>query len=235
MGWFGLGNVVSSIGNAFSSAVSRIGSGLSSFATGVATVIGTAIETFAPIAKAIGTVANALLQGLGILKPNENIENMGDRALQAADAGITMDEFKDFDSYMDVLRNFEPDPDKSKSYSSAQKIVAGLGVGTAGMEKKFDAEPGSLGSVWLLPMANPEYFNADRLQSMLSNGHFNGDAFAYLEKRLTGGESRSFEKNMEVAADGKVMNVDERSELYQALEQAQDNWSAMMDKLDGNN
>ena len=233
--WSSIGSAISSMGSAISSAVSSIGSALSSFATGVAAVIGGAIEALAPIAKAIGTVANALLQGLGILKPNEDIEDMGDRALQAADVGITMDEFEDFDAYMDELRNFEPDPEKSKSYSPAQKTVAGLGVGTVGMEKKFDAEPGSLDSVWLLPMANPEYFNADRLQSMLSTGRFNGDAFAYLEKRLTGGESRSFEKAMEVDADGKVMSADERSELYQALEDAQDNWSAMMDKLDGNN
>ena len=236
MGFFSsIGSAISNIGSAIGNAVSSIGSALSSFSTGIAPVIGGVLEKLAPAAKAVCIIANALLQSFGILKPNEKIDEMGDRALQAAENGLTIDDFEDFDSYMEALRNFEPDPVKSENYSLAEKIVSGLGVGTVGMEEKFDSEPGSLDSVWLLPLANPEYFNTDKLQNILSSGCFNGDAFAYLEKRLTGGESRSFEKAMEVGADGKVMNADERSELYQALENAQDNWSTMMDKLDGNN
>ncbi|WP_417534322.1 hypothetical protein [Marinobacterium stanieri] len=226
-----VGNFFSSVGSAISSAVSSIGSALSSFASGVGTVIGGVIETLAPVAKTIGKFANAFLQGLQILKQNEIVEDLGDRALQAADEGITMDMFEDFDSYMDALRNFEPDAEKSKKYSLGTKMVAGLGVGTKGVEEKFNAEPGSLDAMWLLPMANPEYFTPVRMQELVSAGRLGSDTFAYLEKRLTGGESRTFEKRLEVGASGSVMDVEQRDELYQALENAQDNWSNIIDKV----
>ncbi|WP_188630740.1 hypothetical protein [Oceanisphaera marina] len=195
-------------------------------------VIGGVIEALAPVAKAIGSFANAFLRGLGIFKQDEAVEDMGDRALQAADEGITMDQFDDFESYMNALRNFEPDPEKSKNYSPGTKLVAGLGVGTKGVEEKFNAEPGSLDSMWLLPMANPEYFTPERMQGLVSAGRLGGDTFAYLEKRLTGGESRTFEKALEMDKSGNVIDADKRGELYQALEDAQDNWSNMMDKVD---
>jgi len=229
-----VGNFFSSVGSAISSAVSSIGPALSSFANGVGTVIGGVIETLAPVAKTISRFANAFLQGLDVLKQNEVVEDIGDRALQAADEGITMDGFDDFDSYMDALRNFEPDPEKSKNYSLGTKMVAGLGVGTKGVEEKLNAEPGSLDTMWLLPMANPEYFTPVRMQELVRAGRLGSDTFAYLEKRLTGGESRTFEKMLEMDESGSVMDTEQRDELYQALENAQDNWSNMTDNIDGN-
>ncbi len=228
-----VGNFFSSVGSAISSAVSSIGPALSSFANGVGPVIGGVIETLAPVAKTIGRFANAFLQGLDVLKQNEVVEDIGDRALQATDEGITMDGFDDFDSYMDALRNFEPDPEKSKNYSLGTKMVAGLGVGTKGVEEKFNAESGSLDAMWLLPMANPEYFTPVRMQELVSAGRLGSDTFAYLEKRLTGGESRTFEKALEMDESGSVMDAEQRDELYQALENAQDNWSNMTDNIDG--
>lgn len=231
--WNSVSSFCSSVGSAISSAVSSIGSALSSFASGVGTVIGSVIEALTPVAKAIGSFANAFLQGLGILKPDEKVEDMGDRALQAAEEGITMDTFDGFEEYMNALRDFEPDPEKSKSYSPGAKLVAGLGVGTKGVEEKFNAEPGSLDAMWLLPMSNPEYFTPERMQGLVSSGRLCGDTFAYLEKRLTGGESRTFEKALEIDESGNAIDTDERGELYQALEDAQKNWGNIMDKIDG--
>ncbi|MCC4264747.1 hypothetical protein LL240_09795 [Oceanimonas baumannii] len=231
--WSSVRDFFSDVGSAIGRSVSAIGSALSSFAKGIGTVIGGVVEALAPVAKAIGNFANAFLQGLGILKPNESVEDMGNRALQAADEGITMDKFDDFNSYMNALRDFEPDPEKSKSYSPNTKLVAGLGVGTKGVEEKFNAEPGSLDAMWLLPMANPEYFTPERMQGLISAGRLGSDTFDYLEKRLTGGESRTFEKALEVDKSGNVMDAGQRGELYDALENAQDNWSNMMDKIDG--
>lgn len=231
--WSSVSSFCSSVGSAISSAVSGIGSELSSFAKGIGTVIGGVVEALAPVAKAIGNFANAFLQGLGILKSNESVEDMGNKALQAADEGITMDQFDDFNSYMNALRDFEPDPEKSRNYSPNTKLVAGLGLGSKGVEEKFNAEPGSLDAIWLLPMANPEYFTPERMQGLVSAGRLGSDTFDYLEKRLTGGESRTFEKNLEMDKSGNVMDTGQRGELYDALENAQDNWSDMMDKIDG--
>jgi len=231
--WSSVSSFCSSVGSAISSVVSGIGSELSSFAKGIGTVIGGVVEALAPVAKGIANFANAFLQGLGILKSNESVEDMGNKALQAADEGITMDQFDDFNSYMNALRDFEPDPEKSRNYSPNTKLVAGLGLGSKGVEEKFNAEPGSLDAIWLLPMANPEYFTPERMQELVSAGRLGSDTFDYLEKRLTGGESRTFEKNLEMDKSGNVMDTGQRGELYDALENAQDNWSDMMDKIDG--
>lgn len=233
--WSSVGSIASSIAGGISRAVSTIGSGLSSFTSGVGTVIGGIASTLKPVGKALGGFASSFLQGLGVFKKTETVEDIGDRALQAAEDGITMDKIDGFENYMDALRNFEPNPDKSKGYSSEKKLVAGLGVGTKGIEEKFNAEPGSLDSMWLLPMANSEYFTPERMQGLVSTGRLCGDTFAYLEKRLTGGENRTFEKTLELDENGNALDVDKRSELYQALEDAQDNWGNMMDKIDGSN
>lgn len=231
--WGAISSVVSSAVSTISSVVSNIGSGLSSFSSGVGAVIGTVVESMSPVAKTISSFANIFLQKLGILKPNEAIESMGDRALQAADEGITMDDFDDFDDYMNALRNFEPNLDKSQSYSPGLKLVAGLGVGTKGVENMFNAENGSLDAIWLLPMTNAKYFTPERIAQLIKDGRLGSGTFAYLEKQLTAGETRDFEKALEVNDTGDAMDNDQRCELYEALENAQENWSTLIDKIDG--
>lgn len=234
--WSNLGGAISSacsaIGGAISSACGSIGSALSSFATGVGTVLGGLVSTLAPVAEAIGKFANILLQGFGILKPNENIEDLGDRALQAKDQGITMDQFENFDDYMNALRNFKLDPDVTTKSSKAEKLVAGIGVGTIGVEDKFNAERGSLNGMWLLPIANPSYFTPERIQTMISTGRFGGDILAYLEKRLSGSESRNIEKSFEINSDGSAMDKTELNKLYDELDNARHHWADLIKQLE---
>lgn len=237
MGFFGfIGSAVSSalsaVGSAISSGVNAIGSALSSFSTGIGVVLGNVISALAPVAQAIGKFANAFLQGLGILKPDEKIEDFGDRALQAAEQGITMDKFENFDDYMNALRDFTPDPEVSAKRSHAEKLVAGMGVGTIGVEDKYNAERGSLNGMWLLPVANPDYFTPDRMQGLVSAGRLGSDIFAYLEKQLAGSEARGFEKSLEIDSDGKSMSAPELDTLYGALGSARENWANLSKQVE---
>lgn len=210
-----------------SSAVSSIGSALSTFASGVGAVIGNIVTALAPVAEALGKFANAFLQGLGILKPDEKTEELGERALQAAEKGITIEKFDDFDGYMDVLRNFDLDPDKAEKRSTAEKLVAGVGVGTVGLERKFNAAPGSLDSLWLLPIANPDYFTPDRVQSLVSTGRFAGDVWAYLDKRLSAGDSGRLEELLAAGSGQDTPSAGDKEKLYEALDQARDRWDSL--------
>lgn len=215
-----LGEIFSSIGSVISAAVSGIGSALSSFSTGVGGVLGTLMESLKPLAKIVGNFANTFLQALGILKPNESVEELGERALQAAGQGITLGKFDDFDEYMAKLRDFELDPEVSEKRNPTEKLVAGLGIGTVGVEDKCNTERGSLNGLWLLHLANPAYFTPERMQSLVETGRFSGDIFAYLEGRLSGGEARDFEKNLE--AD---LPEDRLMELYENLDSAKSSWA----------
>lgn len=221
-----------SIGSVISSSIGSIGSALSAFATSVAPVLVNIINTLKPVAEAIGRFANAFLQGLGILKPDEKIEDMGERALQAAEKGITIDKFDNFDGYMDALRKFEPDQEIAAKRNPAEKLVAGLGVGTIGVEDKFHAERGTLNGLWLLPMTNPDYFTSVRMESLLTSGRLVGDIFGYLEKHLSGGEARNIEKSLEVGTDGKALSETEKGELYGALDAAQEKWADLAKQVE---
>lgn len=227
MGFFSsIGSAISgafsSVCSGISSAVSSIGSALSSFATGAGSFIGGLVTALAPVAQALGRFANTFLQGLGILKPQEDIQDLGDRALQAANQGITLEKFADFDAYMEALREVKLDPEASAKRPQAEKLVAGLGLGTVGVEKKFGLEHGSMNNMWLLPITNPEYFTPERMQTMVATGRLGGDVMAYLENRLSGGDSMAFEKQLSVRQDGSPMGKDETSQLYNALDIAKD-------------
>lgn len=233
--WSSVGAFFSGAVSTISRAVSGIGSALSSFATGVGAVIGNIVSALAPVASAVGKFANAFLQGLGFLKPDESAEELGERALQAAEQGINIDQFDDFDDYMAKLRDFKLDPDVSARRSIADKLVAGLGVGTVGVEDKFNVERGSLNGMWLLPMTNPGYFTPERMRDMVSTGRLGGDVFSYLENKLSGAEARSFEKSLEINPDGTPMDPKGQDNLYEALDNARESWANIAKQMEERN
>lgn len=240
-----IGNAISSgfnaISNAFNTAASvasAVGSRVAEFANNIKPVLGPILTTIAeiiphPVVKAVVTCANALLDALSIFRPNENVQDMGDRALQAAGKGITMDKFENFDDYIDALRKFEINPEGSEKYSDAEKLIAGLGVATAGIEDKFNSEPGSLSNLWLLPATNPEYFTAERLKSLLENSAPIRGISAYLDKRMNGETADQFEKKFEFTPEGKPMDNKELGELYDALDSARTEWAELNKQLKG--
>ena len=226
MGFFSsIGSALSSMGSAIGNAIGSIGSALSSFASGIAPIIAKIVTELEPVAVALGKFAAAFLQGLGILKPDEKPEDIGERALQAAEKGITTDKFHDFESYLDALRDFDLDPEKASKRSAAEKLVAGIGVGTVAMERKYNAAPGSLDTLWLLPIANPTYFTPERMQGIVSTGRFTGNVFDYLEKRLSAGDSGRLE-------DALIADGDRKENHYEALDQARDKWEQLGQQLE---
>ena len=244
MNW--ISNTLSSIGGAISSSfsavcntVSAIGSAVSSFANSIKPVLGPLLSTIAhlvthPAVKAIGNFANALLHALAIFQPQETVQDMGERALQAAEQGVTLEKFDKFDEYMDALRNFDLNPELSDKYTSVEKFVAGLGIATVGIEDKFNAERGSLNDVWLLPLTNSEYFTPERIKDLLENGKQIGDVNAYLEKRMSGEEASEFRKNYEFTPEGKPMNDSELGKLYDALDSSRAEWAKLEQQIKAN-
>jgi len=216
--------------------VSKIGSSVAAFANDIKPTLGPLLATLAqvvphPVVKALATFANALLHVLAIFKPDETVDDMGERAMQAAEDGITPDKFENFDEYMAELRSFELDPEVAEKRSKVEKITAGLGIATAGIEDKFNLATGSLNHLWLLPVSNSEYFTPDRVKSLLENGKLIGDISAYLEKRMSGEEASAFRKNFEFTPDGRPMNEGELGKLYDALDSSRAEWAKLQQQL----
>jgi hypothetical protein len=173
--------IIASIGSAVASAVSSLGPAVATFCTNVVPRI---VPLLGQVGQILKTVANVVFTVLEIFEPGDDVEDIGDRAMQAAGQGIKPEKFDSFDEYMAEIRNFQLDPDKSAAATSAEKMMAGLAVGTAGMEKKFDAPEGSLGPIWLMAASNPGYFTADRLISILQTGSYVVNILRYFEGKL---------------------------------------------------
>lgn len=241
--WSSVGSAISSGFNAVCSAVSNtvsaIGSSISSFATTVAPMLGGILNTLGnlhPAVKALVGFAAVFLVALGILHPEERVENIGERALQAAEEGITIDKFENFEAYMEALRKFDLKPELTKKYSPTEKFIAGLGVATIGIEDKFKAERGSLNGLWLLPMTNPGYFTPERMQTLLNAGQLPTNAWQYLENRLSAGQARSFEKSLEIPPEnGRPMNDTDLGKLYGALDSARTEWATLAQRIAAQN
>lgn len=173
--------IIASVGGAIASAVSSIGPAVANFCTHVVPRIAPLLEQVGQVVK---TVANVILTALEIFKHGEDVEHMGDRVLQAAGQGIKPEQFDTFDEYMAEIRNFQLDPEKTATTTGAEKLLAGLAIGTTGMEKKFDAPEGSLGAIWTMVASNPTYFTADRLTSILQSGGSVVNILRYFEGKL---------------------------------------------------
>lgn len=225
---------VSSVGNAISNTVSSIGSAVSSFAAKVAPAIGSVLEKIPPVLKTVSPWVNALSWALNVFRPTEKVEDVGDRALQAAEQDIRPEKFPDFEQYMAALRAFDINPNASQTRSLATKVVAGMAVATLGMEDKFKLHRGSLNGVWLLPITNAEYFTPERIKGLLEQGKLVGDVGAYLEKRMGGEEASEFRKNYEITPEGKPMNDSELGQLYTALDRARSEWAVLEQKIKAN-
>ena len=227
---------LASAGAAIASSVATIGTAISSFAATIAPTLGSILTTLKTYAEPLAKFANTFLQLLDILKPGEKIDDMGDRALQAAaDKGITMDKYEKFDDYMNALRKFKLVPEQSAKNNSVAKLVAGIGIATIGVEDKFNAQRGSLNALWLLPLLNPGYFTPEKMQGWLAAGKLGGDILAYLEKRQSGGEARSFERALETGPKDAPMSEVEKEKLYDALDCAREQWAEIDRKMKDNN
>lgn len=159
------------------SLLNLISSGLSAVYT-VSSAIAPFVREYAPriietvgrigtTLSAIGGAISTVCALLSVLRPNENVEEIGDRALQAAEQDIRPEKFETYDEYMDRLRNFELDPEKSQRHSPETKIMVGLGVTALGLEHRLNLPQGTGGAVWLLMACNPAYFTSERLLSLL--------------------------------------------------------------------
>ena len=232
MGLFSfVSSCVSAVGSAISSAVGSIGKAVSSFATNFAPTIGSILAKVHPVLGTVSLWASTIGQVLNLFRPDEKVEDIGDRALQAQEKDIKPEKFENFDAYMDGLRNFDLDPEVSDKTSTATKLVAGMAVATLGMEDKFSLERGSLNGIWLLPMTNSDYFTPERMKSLLENGKVIGDIGAYLEKRMSGEDASAFRKNLEFTPEGKPMNSSELGQLYSAVDKSRNEWAELKKQI----
>ena len=92
-------------------------------------VVGLAVEGLKVIGNAIASIAKEL----GIIKPDRDIEEFGDRALQAEEKGITPDKYSSFEEWVKDIEkdDWGYDPERNKDMPPEKKILKGVEVASA--------------------------------------------------------------------------------------------------------
>lgn len=132
--WGSVGSFISDVGSAISSAVSSIGGALASSA-------GNFLKVASPYLGEVMQVIQVVSQLLGILKPQDDIEEIGAKAMEA---DKKPEEFDSNAEYIDYLRNdIELDREKFENATDVEKMArkaVGASIVIKGIEenKGFD-------------------------------------------------------------------------------------------------
>lgn len=217
----------SSIGSAFSSVCSAVGSAFSSACSSIVSGISNAVSNAGPFLSAlavaipvIGALSKAAAvittigQILGILTPKEKIEDIGDQALQAQEAGISPESYATYQEYVTAVRNFTVDPKKSAQYSDIEKQMSGMSVVFWGLEEKFGV--GS-GDIITKTLQSPNYFTSERVSGFLNNVGNVSDVVKYFDGKLSSNERNVVEEKL-VQAEQQISPEKSVKEIYKDLD-----------------
>lgn len=190
-----------------------LGSAFSTLAS-IGPVISTILEKGGDFLDKILNAANLLLCALSLLKPNETIEEFGERALQAAQKGITLDRFDNFEQYLNELRNFPLDLEIAKNRSPLERQTAAIMLSTITLKDKWDLTDRDSFAVLTLLVGASDYFTPERVRDWIATGRLVYNIFDYLNQRLSGEDAARVERHMSAG-----LSDDEKRQLYAALDE----------------
>ena len=141
--------------------ISAAAGAISSMATSIASKIG---ETVLGVLKIVSVIVETVATVLGVIRPDERIEELGEKTLQAAEAGITMESCgNDFSKYQHEIRNFQIDPEKAQNRRLEDKLVAGIAFVDQGISQKYPFL--NMDSAYPLFAMKSDFFTAARVAS----------------------------------------------------------------------
>ena len=104
---------------------------------GAITAVALAIQAVAVIGQILMTVAKAL----GLIEDDQqSVEDLGDKAIQAADEGIVPENYESYEQYLHDVENFELDLEKSASIKQEEKIAKGAEVLLKATDEKLGTD-----------------------------------------------------------------------------------------------
>lgn len=111
--------------------------------------------------KMIGKAIIALGKALQVIMGDPKAEEMGDRSLQAEEAGIKPEKFNSYEEYMKEVSKFELNPEKSKSISLEAKLERAIRDISGLIAEKYPQFP--IEQLVKYQVSNPGYFTPDRM------------------------------------------------------------------------
>lgn len=211
-----------SLGNAISSGLSAIGGAIGSIATTLSPMLGMALNAVSIVSH----IAKTVMQSFGLWNKDDKTEDLGDKMMQANEAGIKPENFDKFDDYAAAVRGFELDPEKSKKTSDTEKQLAGLAFASLSLENKFQgSDVGNLANIWLLAAKNPDFFTTERIGSLLSITTDMKSIKDYFDGKLTSSTIDIIEQKL-VDAEKILSPEKTEQEIYDMLDAAKEKYQS---------
>lgn len=145
-------------------------------------VVGLAVQGLKVLGNAIASIAKAL----GIIKPERDIEEIGDRALQAEEKGITPDKYSSYEAWVKDIEkdDWGYDPEKNRDMDSQDKVLKGVEVSTAVTMERFPGLP--IQEFFSLAGKNQGFFTVERMDEIGKLASADSDTFSKVVNYVTG-------------------------------------------------
>ena len=164
-------------------------------------VVGLAVQGLKVIGNAIASIAKAL----GIIKPERDVEEIGDRALQAEEKGMTPDKYSSYEAWVKDIEkdDWGYDPEKNKGIDPEKKVLKGVEVATGIAVERFPGMP--IEQFLSIAGKNPGFFTVERMDEIGKIASTDEDAFGKIVGYVTG--TAKDHTTIDVASD-ILMNIE---------------------------
>jgi len=145
-------------------------------------VVGLAVEGL----KVIGNAIASIVKALGIIKPERDIEEIGDRAIQAEENGMTPDKYPSYEAWIKDIESDDwgYDPEKNKDMSPEKKILRGVEAASGVMMEKFPNLP--IQDFLSVTGDNKDFFTVERMDEIGKLANSDVDVFGKIVNYITG-------------------------------------------------
>lgn len=127
-------------------------------------------------------IAVGVLKALGILKPDNKVEDLTDKAVAAEKEGITPDKFDSYSEYLKKVEEYELDPEKAKLITDNERLQKSVEIATGILLEQFNDMP--IEDFLEYACKNPDYFTPERMAQIgdliVKNGEYIEDILKYL-------------------------------------------------------
>lgn len=141
-------------------------------------IVGLAIDGIRKIADSI----MGLGKSLGLINPEVEVDELGDKALQAEEAGIHPGGFPSYAEYFKKVEDYELDPEKSKEFSEEEKMRKGMELSAGIAIEAYEGFP--MEELCIAVGKNPEFFTEAKIQEIgklvCQDGQYVSDIVGYI-------------------------------------------------------
>lgn len=125
-----------------------------------------------------------MAKAFDIISHSESITDIGDKVIQAEEAGIICEDFETYEEYIAAIENFDIDLDKSKTIDDKDKLIRGLEMIVTGIENKFNDIP-IFELAFIIPISVPMFATNIYLKVLIEIIKNNPDVVIPLVKYLS--------------------------------------------------